>query len=454
MTPRCFGRSAHVKAQLVITAVVIRPAAKRRRPRYGLSRYWVHQLVKRRNQARPPRSTLDGPTPAPRRRPDVGIIQLRKTLAKTGYDGAATIADTCAAPRPSPGQLSTIWRILDRRGFPTNAPVPAGTLRSRPPQPMLASDVTPTGASPTPPAPKSSNIIDDHSRLLIASIARRTITGPDVVETFTDAFTTSPQRRSPTTARSSPPTRRAPPCVLLGELGGSIAHGPRRQNRTPTPNPQKTSRRAPATTIDELRHHQRLLHHPTTPAFTGALTEAFNARPKETFPPAIKSRCATDAAGHITIRYNSQLHRIGLSKHLRRTKVIVLINDLDIRVLDRHTDNSSANSHSTHPRLPKRGVKPGNSPTNRPPDVNDVPRHLSTVSRDIPHWCPGRIRTRDTGFGESRHPPELRGRDRLAAYRAGNRAPLRAQAAHPLAGSVGPAERDQHAVTAGGALLG
>ena len=44
-----------------------------------------------------------------------------------------------------------------------------------------------------------------------------------------------------------------------------------------------------------------------------------------------------DAAGVITIRYNSRLHHIGLSKHLRGTKVLVLINDLDIRVLHRHT---------------------------------------------------------------------------------------------------------------------
>ena len=40
-----------------------------------------------------------------------------------------------------------------------------------------------------------------------------------------------------------------------------------------------------------------------------------------------------DAVGVITIRYNSRLHHIGLSKHLSGTKVPVLINDLDIRVL-------------------------------------------------------------------------------------------------------------------------
>ena len=32
------------------------------------------------------------------------------------------------------------------------------------------------------------NILDDHSRLALASVPRRTITGPDVLRTFQDAF--------------------------------------------------------------------------------------------------------------------------------------------------------------------------------------------------------------------------------------------------------------------------
>jgi hypothetical protein len=58
-----------------------------------------------------------------------------------------------------------------------------------------------------------------------------------------------------------------------------------------------------------------------------------------------------DAAGAITIRHNSRLHHIGISERRRGTKVIVLINDLDIRVLH----------HDYQPR----GVKCGNSPENR-----------------------------------------------------------------------------------------
>lgn len=64
---------------------------------------------------------------------------------------------------------------------------------------------------------------------------------------------------------------------------------------------------------------------------------------------------------------NSRLHHIGLSKHLRGTKVLVLVNDLDIRVLDRHTGTLIRKLTLDPTRdYQKRGVKPGNSPTNRP----------------------------------------------------------------------------------------
>src|SRR6202035_3937080 len=56
-----------------------------------------------------------------------------------------------------------------------------------------------------------------------------------------------------------------------------------------------------------------------------------------------------DAAGVITIRYNSHLHHIGLTKRRRGTKVTVLIDDRDIRVLDATPANSSANWSSTPP---------------------------------------------------------------------------------------------------------
>jgi hypothetical protein len=85
-----------------------------------------------------------------------------------------------------------------------------------------------------------------------------------------------------------------------------------------------------------VRPH-RALHRRTPPI------QAFADRPKAfasgyQIPPHYRVRHDTiDAAGAITIRYNSRLHHIGLGKRRTATKVSVLIDDLDIRVLDRRT---------------------------------------------------------------------------------------------------------------------
>ena len=393
------------KAQLVITAVVIEGRSKSDVARdYGLSRYWVHQLVKRYEtegaaafspHSRRPHTNPHAVAPDVEER----IIRLRKTLAKAGYDaGAATIAehlrrDPTTTEVPS---ISTIWRILDRRGFIT--PQPHKRPRSSwkrfeadLPNQCWQSDVTHWRLTDGSSA-EILNIIDDHSRLLIASIARRTITGPDVVETFTDAFTTWGTPAAVLTDNgavfTATPRRggRTALQILLGELGvnyiNSRPYHPQTCGKIERLHQTLKKRLAalpPATTIDELqsqlnefsdyynttRPHRAL--HRRTP------TEAFNARPKAfptgyKIPPHFRVRHdKIDAAGAITIRYNSQLHHIGLSKHLRRTKVIVLINDLDIRVLDRHSGQLIRKLTLDPSRdYQKRGVKPGNSPTNRP----------------------------------------------------------------------------------------
>ena len=236
------------------------------------------------------------------------------------------------------------------------------------------------------------NIIDDHSRLLIASIARRTITGPDVVDAFTDAFTTWGTPAAVLTDNgavfTATPRRggRTALQILLGELGvnyiNSRPYHPQTCGKIERLHQTLKKRLAalhPAASITELqsqlneftdyynttRPHRALHRH--TPI------EAVNARPKAfptgyKIPPHFRVRHdKIDAAGVITIRYNSRLHHIGLSKHLRGTKVLVLVNDLDIRVLDRHTGTLIRKLTLDPTRdYQKRGVKPGNSPTNRP----------------------------------------------------------------------------------------
>ena len=73
----------------------------------------------------------------------------------------------------------------------------------------------------------------------------------------------------------------------------------------------------------------------------------------------------------ITLRHNSRLHHIGLGRRHAGTRVLVLVRDLHIRVLT--ADGQLLRELQLDP----------SRDSNLRPTVNDVARHLCTVSRDI-----------------------------------------------------------------------
>jgi transposase len=116
-------------ARLLITAVAVEGRTKSEVARdYGVSRRWVQTLVARyllegkaafEPQSRRPRSS-------PHRiavEVEDEIVELRTALDSEGFDaGAATIAvhlGRASVPVPA---VSTIWRVLSRRGFVTPQP--------------------------------------------------------------------------------------------------------------------------------------------------------------------------------------------------------------------------------------------------------------------------------------------------------------------------------------------
>ena len=392
------------KAQLVITAVVLEGRSKTEVARdYDLSRQWVHQLVTRYH--------ADGPAAVePRsRRPhhhrqavsaevEDRIVRLRKSLSKQGYDaGAATIAehltrDPTIADVPA---VSTIWRILHKRGFVT--PQPHKRPRSAwkrfvadQPNELWQADVTHWRLADDTEV-EILNILDDHSRLAPASLARPTMTGPDVMDTFLGAF-----------------TRWGTPASVLTDNGAIFTATPRRGGRTTLQvtlgelgiNYINSRPYHPQTCGKIERFHQTLKKHlralpvahniaelqtqlqefttyyntirPHRAVDRRTPLQAFDARPKAfptgyQIPPHYRVRHdKIDAAGVITLRYNSRRHHIGLSKHLRGTHVIVLIDNRDIRVLDRNTGTLIRKLILDPTRdYQPRGVKCGNSPENR-----------------------------------------------------------------------------------------
>ena len=83
-----------------------------------------------------------------------------------------------------------------------------------------------------------------------------------------------------------------------------------------------------------------------------------------------------DKAGSVTLRYRSRLHHIGIGRTYAGTCVILIVQDLDIRVVNAATGSSSANSSST----PAATTSPPAHPKDPPDDPNEQhPNLLSQV---------------------------------------------------------------------------
>ena len=193
-------------ARLVITAVTIEGRSKSEVARdYGVSRVWVQKLLHRFDAegeaAFEPRSRRPHASPqAVNADTEDAIIRLRKELSKQGLDaGAETIAAHLArqAPpgggRPAIPAVSTIWRILSRRGFVRPQPQkrPRSSWKSfcaEQPNERWQADITHWRLADGSEI-SILNIVDDHSRLCLGSHARRNTTGSDVVASFRKAFT-------------------------------------------------------------------------------------------------------------------------------------------------------------------------------------------------------------------------------------------------------------------------
>jgi transposase InsO family protein len=216
------------KAQLVITAVKLEGRSKSDVARdYDVSRQWVHQLVTRYD--RDGAAAFEPHSRRPHHHPQAvsaevedTIVPLRKTLDKAGYDaGAQTIAEHLArdpAITEVPA-VSTIWRILHKRGFVT--PQPHKRPRSAwkrfaadQPNELWQADVTHWRLTDDTEV-EILNILDDHFRLAAASRAKPTVCGHDVVDAFTEAF-----------------GRWGTPAAVLTDNGAIFTATPRRGGRT------------------------------------------------------------------------------------------------------------------------------------------------------------------------------------------------------------------------------
>lgn len=357
--------------RLVVTAVkeLGRPKSEVARD-VGVSRRWVHELVSRYEaegeagleprSRRPLRSPHQTPV-----RVEEEIVELRKDLTDRGLDaGPHTIAFHLERHHGTSPAPSTIWRILKRRGFVV--PHPQKRPRSSfvrfeadMPNERWQADVTHWEIADGTDA-EILNIVDDHSRLCVASHARIITKGGDVVESFHRAFADHGFPASVLTDNAAVfagASRRGGRCAIEVELDGlgiasrhSSPYHPQtcgKVERFHQTQKRWLARQPAAQDLDTLQdlldrfgvHYNTCRPHRALGRRTPL--EAFEARPRATprlpgFVVPVHYRVRkdrVDAAGKITLRYKSRLHHIGLGRRHARRRVLVLAADLHVRVL-------------------------------------------------------------------------------------------------------------------------
>ena len=363
------------KARLVITAVLIEGRSQSQVARdYGVSQSWVSRLIKRYSlegdAAFTPRSRRPhtSPTRLPQATIDL-IVALRTELTGKGLDaGPHTIAWHLRHHHRLDVSVASISRHLHAAGLIEPSPhkrPKSSYIRFAAEQPneRWQADFTHWWL-------KRGNHaeilcwIDDHSRYAISVTAHMRITTPIVVDEFTKATQRHGIPHSTLTDNGMVFTTR-----LAGGRGGRnrFENELRRLNIhqiNSTPNHPTTcgkverfhqtlkkwlTHQPRATTLTELqtqldafvdeynhRRPHRSLPHNATPA------TIYNSRPKA--DPATRidthNRVRTDRidqAGSITLRHNGRLHHIGIGRIHHRTRVLILVQDSNITIINAAT---------------------------------------------------------------------------------------------------------------------
>lgn len=339
---------------------------------HGVHRSWLYKLLARYRAggygALEPRSRA--PRSSPNRTPDEvseKILSLRRRLAAEGHDcGAATIAYHLAEQIDQVPSVSTIWRILKREGLV--APQPQKRPRSslirfeaELPNEMWQADVTHWPLAGGRQA-EILNMLDDHSRLFLASRAFPTVKAADVVDVFRMAialhgapasllcdngavFTATPRggkvllqaelERLGIAAKNSRPYH-PQTCGKVERLHQTLKRYLANQPAVGTPARLQAQLDAFCHYYNAIRPHRALGGRTPLTAY-GARVKA---RPAAVTSPETHFRIRqdkVDAGGTITLRHDSKLHHIGLGRAHKGRAVKVLVADLDIRVLDLDT---------------------------------------------------------------------------------------------------------------------
>lgn len=357
---------------MIITAVVLEGRSQAEVARdYGVSKGWVSKLLARYREEG--EAAFEQRSRRPHHSPNALdpstvelIVRLRQALVAQGLDaGTDTIAWHLERHHQLRVSTATIHRYLRQAGLVTPAPnkrPKSSYVRFAAEQPneCWQADFTHYRLAGGDDI-EILSWLDDHSRYALSITAHRRVTGPIVLDTFRAAIDRHGEPASTltdngmvfTTRFSGRPGRNGFETELVRRR---ITQKNSRPNHPTTCGKverfQQTLKRwlsgqrpQPVTTaelqqlleqfVELYNHHRphRSLPERATPAATYA------ARPKAapgltTIDPHHRVRYdRVDKAGIVSLRYDGQLHHIGVGRIHSRQPVILLIADLDIRVI-------------------------------------------------------------------------------------------------------------------------
>ena len=351
----------------IVDAVVL----ERRSPtelarEHGISRRWIHKLVKRFNEggyaalaarSRRPHS-CSHQTPA-----DVQaqVLELRAELSAAGHDaGPETIAHHLIGRVDKVPSAATIWRILKRNGLIT--PQPHKRPRSsfvrfeaKLPNETWQADATPWQLGDGTSV-EILNLLDDCSRVALASSCFLTVKAPDVVQVFHSASDRFGLPASLLTDNGRIFTARSIGAKVLLEselerLGIVFKHS--------TPYHPQTcgkverfhqtvkrflAKQPPASSLAELQfqlhafcdYYNQVRPHRALGRQTPI--SVFNARikAKPAGPPVLDHRVRRDkidSFGRVTLRYQGKLRHIHVGMVHQNRRVRLLVAGPDVRII-------------------------------------------------------------------------------------------------------------------------
>jgi transposase InsO family protein len=343
---------------------------------HGVSKSWLYELLARYRAGgeaalvprsrRPKRSSTQI---APSLEDE--IVALRKEILEDGFEAGPVTILTHLERRHggvAPCSASTIWRVLRRRGFVTDQP------HKRPkssfvrfeadlPNERWQTDMTHVTLA-SGRVVEVVNVIDDHSRLCVASRVFSVATAADVVATFYEAaarwgFPASVLSDNGAIYTASFRGDRGALATELALRGIVFRHSRPYHPQTcgkverfhQTMKKHLDARKAArsmaelqrrldafAAYYNDVRPHRGIGRRTPRAAFAARAKARPIAKPVRNAGEFRIRNDRVDADGKVTLRYGGLLHHLAVGRAHKRTYVMLLIDDRDVRVLSAEAD--------------------------------------------------------------------------------------------------------------------